>query len=467
MTEKKPTKTIRRVKTGFFERRVELARAGMVSGTKMLAHSAGNLFASEDKRAERQRAIIADQANYLVKEISKLKGSVVKIGQMMALYGEYFLPPEVNDALHTLEDETVAMAWPGIGTALTRELGEEKMAQLEIDPVPLAAASMGQVHRARRKSDGAELCIKVQYPGVADSIDGDFNAIIRLLNLAKLIPASDEIKKWMKEIRSALYKEVDYLHEAEKTERVKQRLADDPRFIVPKVYREYTTKSVLTTSYEPGLAVTHRQVEEISLTRRSRLGQAMLSLLLTELYQWGDIQTDPNYGNYRIRLDPRGQHDKLVLLDFGAMHSFPAEFLDPLCGMIDAAHKRDAEGFLENAYKLEFMKPDYPKTVLENFAELGLTLVEPLSKDHKHTPPYALNAHGEYCWRQSKLPKRAAMLAGKASLTTYFTLPPTEFMFINRKLVGVYTFIRTLRAEFNGYKCLKPHLKTEKEPAQD
>ncbi len=458
MNQKRPDKTIRRVKTGFLERRIEMARAGVVSGSKMLAYSAGNLFASEEQRAQRQKAILSDQANYLVKEISKLKGSVVKIGQMMALYGEYFLPPEVNDALHTLEDETVAMAWPGIRKALAKELGEARMAELQIDPVPLAAASMGQVHRARRKSDNAKLCIKVQYPGVADSIDGDFNAIIRLLNMAKLVPASAEINKWMKEIRTALYMEVDYLHEAEKTESVRQRLANDPRYIVPRVYREYTTKAVLTTSYEPGFAVTHKEVQSISIARRSKLGEAMLSVLLKEIFEWGDIQTDPNYGNYRIRLDPRGRDDKLVLLDFGAMHSFPAEFLDPVCGMIVSAHKRDPEAFLEHAYRLEFMKPSYPKTVLENFAELGLTLVEPLSKDHSHTPDFALNEHGEYCWRRSKLPKRAAYLAGKASLSTYFTMPPTEFMFINRKLVGVYTFIRTLNAEFNGYKSLRPHL---------
>ena len=458
MTEKKPAKTIKRIKTGFFERRIELARAGMVSGTRMLAHSAGNLFASEGKRQERQKHILSEQTHYLVKEISKLKGSVVKIGQMMALYGEYFLPPEVNDALHTLEDETVAMAWPGIKKALIQELGEARVAELEIDPVPMAAASLGQVHRARRMIDGAELCIKVQYPGVAASIDGDFNAMIRLLNMAKLIPASDEINKWFKEIRSALHKEVDYHLEAEKTQTVRERLRHLPCYVVPEVYPEYSTKAVLTTSYESGLSVTHAEVESLSLQRRSKLGEAMLSLLLTELFDWGDVQTDPNYGNYRIRLDPKGKNDKLVLLDFGAMHSFPREFLDPFCGAIVAAHRRDREAFLEQTYKLKFMKPTYPEKVLKNFAELGLTLVEPLSKDHEHTPEHALNEHGEYCWRQSKLPKRAAFLAGKASLSKYFVLPPTEFMFINRKLVGVYTFIRTLNAEFNGYKSLKPRL---------
>ena len=126
--------------------------------------------------------------------------------------------------------------------------------------------------------------------------------------------------------------------------------------------------------------------------------------------------------------------------------------------MITAAHYRDKTRFLEHAIALNFMKKHFPENTLSNFAELGFQLVEPLNKDHSDTPAFALNHKGQYCWRESKLPKRAAKLAAKASLSKYFALPPTEFMFINRKLVGVYTFIRTLNAQFNGYPALERHL---------
>src|SRR5690554_6680920 len=159
-------KTVKRVKTGSFERRLSMATAGIFAGAKYATLSAGTLFTAKDKRDERRKEILSSQAQELVTELGKLKGSVVKIGQMMALFGEHFLPEEVTAALHTLENSTTALEWPAIERHLRKELGELKLAELEIDPEPIGAASLGQVHRAVRKSDGKELVLKIQYPGV-------------------------------------------------------------------------------------------------------------------------------------------------------------------------------------------------------------------------------------------------------------------------------------------------------------
>ncbi|MEZ5482144.1 MAG: AarF/UbiB family protein [Porticoccaceae bacterium] len=102
---------------------------------------------------------------------------------------------------------------------------------------------MGQVHKASRISDGQALCIKVQYPGVAKSIDTDFNAVIRLLGLAKLIDITTDMHQWLTEIRTTLHQEVDYCYEAQKTNRVREQLAADNRFVVPEVFSRYSCKS--------------------------------------------------------------------------------------------------------------------------------------------------------------------------------------------------------------------------------
>ena len=144
----KPKSTLKRVKTGAFERRFSMARAGLVAGTMLAAQSAGNMFTRKEERAGKQKEILSRQAHYLADEIGKLKGSIVKIGQMMALYGEHFLPLEVTEALHTLEDDTAALEWTTIYEELEDELGAEKLALLEIEEEPLGAASIGQVqHR--------------------------------------------------------------------------------------------------------------------------------------------------------------------------------------------------------------------------------------------------------------------------------------------------------------------------------
>src|SRR5690625_2563003 len=146
-------KTVKRVKTGSFERRLSMATAGIFAGAKYATLSAGTLFTAKDKRDEKRKEILSQQAQQLVEDLGKLKGSVVKIGQMMALFGEHFLPEEVTAALHTLESQTTALAWPTMLRHLQMELGDAKLAELEISQAPLGAASLAQVHKAIRKSE--------------------------------------------------------------------------------------------------------------------------------------------------------------------------------------------------------------------------------------------------------------------------------------------------------------------------
>jgi predicted unusual protein kinase regulating ubiquinone biosynthesis (AarF/ABC1/UbiB family) len=255
-----------------------------------------------------------------------------------------------------------------------------------------------------------------------------------------------------------LHQETDYLHEAAKTQFVCRMLADDQRFIVPKVFSEYSSKRVLTTAYEPGLSVLDQKIATLSLTRRTRLAQSALDLFLMELFEWGKIQTDPNYGNYRIRLGKNRQPDQLILLDFGAMKTFAPDFLEPFCAMILAAYHEDKEAFLQQAFSLNLLHKDLPEKVLSDFVDIAIEIIEPMAAHHTNVPEYALNKKGHYCWQESQLPKRIAKKAIKQSMTKYFALPPNEFMFINRKLMGVYTFILELRAQFNGKEHLKKYL---------
>jgi len=453
-----PEKRIKRIKTGFFERRMEMAKAGFISGSKILTHSATHFWASPEEKERSNKKLMSEQAEFMASEMGKLKGSVVKIGQMMALYGEYFLPKEITDALHTLEESTAELEWSAIETQLREELGAAKLAKLEIDETPLAAASLGQVHRARHIEDGQELCIKVQYPGVAKSIDSDFNAIIQLLTFSQMITSKRAFEQWFREARAMLHQEVDYLQEAHNTEFAAQMLAADKRYIVPQVFREFSSKKILTTSYEAGLVVTDEQVKKLPLRRRNHLAKASLDLFLTELFVWGEIQTDPNFGNYRIRRGNGKQADQLVLLDFGAMKKFPPGFLNPFRSMISAAHHERRDEFLKSAIALEFMRADYPEEVLQNFADVAMGIIEPLAANYHNVPDFALNPKGEYRWAESKLPRRVAKKASQASLSKYFALPPKEFMFMNRKLMGVYSFVKTLEAEFNGGEVLKKYL---------
>jgi len=462
MSSSRPGKSVSRIKTGSFERRLSLTRAGLFAGTRMASHMATNWFSNKETREQRHRAMLSSQARFLVDELGRLKGSVVKIGQVMALYGEHFLPEEVTEALHTLEDQTTSLEWPAIERVLKAELGESRLSELDIDPEPIGAASLGQVHRAVRRSDGLELVLKVQYPGVADAVDSDLNAVAHLLKVARLVSFGPEFNDWLEEVREMMHREVDYRLEARTTEKFRQMLSHDPRFVVPRVLAEFSTDHIIASTYEHGHSVSSVAVRELPLERRSALGQAALELFFRELFEWGEIQTDPNFGNYRIRIAGEqggdSETDRIVLLDFGAVQSYSSDFLQPVIQMIRASYEEDLEQVVEGGIKLRFMSRDWPAEVLDKFGKVCMSVLEPLANDRSQWPDYAVNSHGQYRWKQSDLPSRVAKQAARSAISRYFRVPPKEFVFLNRKLIGVYTFIAVLHSEFNGEDLLRKYL---------
>ncbi|MDN5939342.1 MAG: AarF/UbiB family protein, partial [Salinisphaera sp.] len=182
--DRKPLK----LKTRAFDRNLALTRMTVIAGTQMAGHSVRNLFRDKKARAESDRAFYRDQAEFLADELGRLKGSAMKVGQMLSVYGQYFMPPEAVEVLQTLQDDSPPVAWEDLAPAVEERLGPKRLAELEIDPEPLAAASLGQVHRARRRSDGRALCVKIQYPRLAEAIGSDINTLARIVRLARLVP---------------------------------------------------------------------------------------------------------------------------------------------------------------------------------------------------------------------------------------------------------------------------------------
>lgn len=458
----KPKTTLKRVKTGAFERRFSMAKAGLVAGTRLAAQSAGNLFTRKEERADRQSQILSKQAHYLAEEIGKLKGSIVKIGQMMALYGEHFLPREVTEALHTLEDDTAALEWPTIYRELVEELGPDRLAELDIEQEPIGCASIGQVHKAVIRATGEVICLKIQYPGVAEAVDSDLGAVESLLRMLKIVPITEEFQQWFQEIREMMYREVDYVNEATKTTLFRERLRDDPRFIVPKVHPEYCTRRIIATSFEPGISIDSEQTKSLSQERRNALCKAALDLCWMEVFRWGEMQTDPNFGNYFVRLGNGADiPDRIVLLDFGAVREFSEKTIGPGRTLVKAAFLHDEELLFQALEQLKMITPDMPLNAKRSLSKLCFLAIEPFADPTRFPPPpELLTPHGEYRWADSNLPGRLSVQAGMsaAGSSSHFSIPPRELMFLVRKIMGAYTFMSVLKAELNGYEILRHYI---------
>lgn len=454
--ENGPKVSITSLKTRPLERSIALTRLGVGAGAKIMAHSIANIFRGEVARDDADRAFYQRQAQILADELGNLKGSVMKAGQMLSLYGQYFLPEEAVTVLSSLQDDTPPVDWKVVGPVLEKALGRARLMELDVQTTPLAAASLGQAHRARRRSDGADLCIKIQYPGVANAIESDINTLSRLLILTRLAPKGLDLAPVLNEVREMLHREVDYKSERQFTEAFAERLADDPRFVVPRTFPEYCSAQVLTTSFEHGLHVRDPAVQALSLERRNRLGKAFLELFLTEFFRWGMVQSDPHFGNYRIRLGKTAEEDRIVLLDFGATRIFGRDFIenysDIVRGAMDGDHGRVEQG----AHAIGLMRDGFPQAVLDAFTTMCEMIVEPFS-DHARagTPAKLLNANGEYRWGDSDLPMRSGRVAAVNALSVHFRVPPREIVFLHRRLAGVFIMLATLRCEFNGREMLQ------------
>lgn len=451
-------------------RQLALSIAGATSGVRLLTNQATSFFLPDDERRAVRRKVLSQEAKLFVQKLGELKGAYVKIGQMLALYGNGLLPREVTDALHDLEDKTSSLEWLAIEPVLKETLGN-RYAELRIDQWPIAAASLSQVHRATCIAEGRKLCIKVQYPGVAQAIESDFKSLMKMLRIARWLESGRDVERWVEEIRLMLVDEIDYVREREMTERVAQLLGDDDRVIVPTIEKQFSGSNVLTMNYIEGYEVTHPVVARLSRDRRNALAMTLLDIFFKEVFEWGVMQTDPNFGNYKVQVR-RGKQtvrsgdltestnlkDRLVLLDFGAVRELDAGFLAAFRKTIVAAYRNDRNKVIEGAVELNCLVHSQPQSAKDSFADFCVLLMEPFRTDKSEIPAFALNAKGQYKWHESNLMKRVGKLGAKSMAVSGFSSPPKEFALIARKLSGVFTFVTTLRAEVDAHTIIDKYL---------
>jgi predicted unusual protein kinase regulating ubiquinone biosynthesis (AarF/ABC1/UbiB family) len=455
----KDKERLSKIKSSMMSRGFALARVSVSAGAKAASHAVGNLFADEADKPERFKEMLMSQVDSLTRELGQLKGSLMKVGQLLSMYGEHFLPPEANAVLKSLQNQSPPLEWNAIEKVLKKQLSPEALATLEIDPEPLASASLGQVHKARRKSDGKWLAMKIQYPGVDQAIEGDLKALRSILSVSKLIPKGPKYDELFNEIRFMLHQEVDYAKELKTTQEFKERLSNDSRYIIPEVIPELSTKRVLTTSYEEGIPVDSPEVKALAQERRNSIGIAALELYFRELFELGAVQTDPHFGNYRVRLGKDGEPDRLVLLDFGAVRHLPKTFLKSYLKVVRGSHSRNTEMIVDGATELGFLKDEDSEQMRKMFVDLCFRITEPFFLSGTPGVPDSLyEPDGSYRWGESDLPNRIAKQASQMAISFKLRSPPREIVFLDRKLGGMFIFLSTLKVIIRSRECVEKYL---------
>ncbi|GIL18061.1 MAG: ABC transporter [Oligoflexia bacterium] len=441
---KKPKKPLDEIKSKIFSRGLALAKTSLKTGSKIAAHSISTLLSDDQIKKEKWEKLILRQTEIWTEQLGELKGSLMKAGQLLSIYGEFFLPQEANEILKKLQQDSQPVRWEKMKAILNKELGPEKLNQLKIHHEAIGTASLGQVHQAENRSTGDLLAMKIQYPGVEAAIDSDLKALKNLLSLAKILPENLRTDYLFKEVKAMLQQETKYDLEAIETQDYRNRLKDFPEFVVPQVYPEFSTSKVLTTSFEMGLRADDSLIQSLSQERRNRLGLMFLELYFLELFQWGVVQTDPHLGNYKIRLKSDGQ-DQLVLLDFGAMRKYSPEFLSSYHRMIRAGLQNDRSELESAAKDLKFLHESDNPRLKDLFIEFCLMTMEPFRG-------------GDFDWKNTDLPKRASQKVFQIIQEFHFRPPPSEIIFLNRKTGGVFIFLSVLGAKINARPLLEKYL---------
>lgn len=362
-------------------------------------------------------------------QLAQMRGAAMKLGQLLSMDSGDFLPRELAEILARLRSDAQHMPQRQLDQVLTRHWGKDWQTRFaSFNSAPLAAASIGQVHRAVCP-DGRDLAIKIQYPGVRTSIDSDVDNVATLLRLSNLLPRTMDIAPVLAEAKRQLHEEADYAREGQYLEQFAALLAGSPDYAVPVFHADLSGRDVLAMSYIKGTPI--EALASAPQAERDRVAGLLIDLVLRELFEFGVMQTDPNFANYRYAADT-GQ---IVLLDFGATRALPPAVAAQYRALLGRALAGDRTGLLDAAINIGFLTAEMARRnarVIDQLLDMALELLavpEPFDFG---------NAGVVSDFRDVGM----TIAADRRN----WHIPPVETLFVQRKLGGVFLLASRLKA---------------------
>lgn len=396
-------------------------------------------FRSDDDARESLLAAHVRNAQRLIEGSAELRGAFTKIVQMLSMRSD-LLPAEAIDVLAAARSAVPPMAFDRVRGVIETELGasvEDRFARLDREAV--AAASLGQVHRGVL-TDGTDVAVKVQYPGVETSVGQDVKnakALLRVLaRIARDVTRRPiDVKQVAHELEERLLEELDYRREADSLDEFRALVADDPEVEVPRVVRSHSATRVLTMTWVEGYPLEHVMSPGMDPAVQDWCAEKLFRLFAREIFEFGVIHTDPHPGNYRVT-----HHPRLIMLDFGSVRRLAPEIRSGYVALARAVVADDATAMGEAGRRLGFVGEDASTFV--DVVRLGLE---------------ALRIDAPTTARDYDIMERFQRVV-EVELAGAPILAPGHYVFIGRALLGLDGYMRTFGTKRNWHRILSEFL---------
>jgi len=375
----------------------------------------------------------------LAAALGGLKGPIMKVAQLLATIPDA-LPPEYATELTKLQSQAPAMGWAFVRRRMNAELGvgwEKKFKSFEHHPA--AAASLGQVHRARALN-GIELACKLQYPDMQSAVEADLRQLRLLFAIRKRFDPAIDTTEIAKEIAERLREELDYVREAKHIALYRIMLKDRAAIRVPAVWPELSTGRLLTMDWLSGRKMLEHKNDK--LATRNRLATAMFTAWWSPFSRYGVIHGDPHLGNYTVFDDAKGNPAGINLLDYGCIRIFPPSFVGGVVDLYRGLLHGD-DDLVVHAYEVWGFKR-LNRELIETLNIWARFIYSPLLDDRVRSIADGVKP-SEYGRKQMFQVRRALRERGPVTI-------PREFVFMDRAAIGLGAVFLHLAAEVNFYR---------------
>lgn len=380
----------------------------------------------------RDMFLTPSNAQRLTQHLSQMRGAAMKMGQLLSLEAGDILTPELAAVLRPLQAQAHFMPPAQLKKVLGTAWGTDFTKRFKkFDVRPIAAASIGQVHRAQTR-DGRDLAIKVQYPGIRDSIDSDIRNLAGLMRLSGLVPRGLDLDPLLEEGRRQLHEEADYEQEARYLKRFSVLLADDPTCVVPEYHDDLSTPDILAMSFVPSDPIDTLEGRDQAL--RDDMATRLIALMMREVFEFGLVQSDPNFANFRWQPESR----RLVLLDFGATRDISGPLIERSRAVLQPALDNDLGGLAQALKTLGLLADALPEQTRRDILDLVATANAPML------------AEGGFDFGDTSLVanlRDRGMEMGRDRSIQH--IPPTDVLYLQRKAAGLFLLATRLGARVN------------------